>query len=307
MTDYLDRIVARGLDGAVAVRPRPRPLFEDGSRDGPSPSEVAEEPAFVRSPVPLSGARRPPAERPPVPAAARPVQLAAPTTWPEGTAPRTPPPIPPSGAERTRPASVRAARPVAVTPSHQLVAGALPEPRQAAPHTGPRRARATPSPGPVAAEKEDGRRPAPEPQERPAPPPTQRPRVRPRSSEVTSPPSPQPEPARVESTPAGPSATDAPRESVSLRPPDAPSPRPPLGARTIEPSSLHRPAPPDRSPRDAGAPERAAPAPTVHVTIGRVEVRATHAPAASARPRSAPPPVMSLDEYLKRRAEGGTT
>jgi hypothetical protein len=46
------------------------------------------------------------------------------------------------------------------------------------------------------------------------------------------------------------------------------------------------------------------PAPTVNVTIGRIEVRATPAPPASApKPRSTP--VMTLEEYLQRRATGG--
>ncbi|MFF4346178.1 hypothetical protein [Streptomyces sp. NPDC001530] len=46
----------------------------------------------------------------------------------------------------------------------------------------------------------------------------------------------------------------------------------------------------------------------VHVTIGRVEVRAVHAPApapaAEARPAGA---LMSLAEYVRQRAEGGRT
>ena len=45
--------------------------------------------------------------------------------------------------------------------------------------------------------------------------------------------------------------------------------------------------------------------PTIHVTIGRIEVRATLAPApASGKERSAPR-VMSLDEYLQRRTGRG--
>jgi hypothetical protein len=43
--------------------------------------------------------------------------------------------------------------------------------------------------------------------------------------------------------------------------------------------------------------------PTIHVTIGRVEVRAIASPASdSARRERAPSPVMSLDEYLRTRA-----
>jgi hypothetical protein len=46
------------------------------------------------------------------------------------------------------------------------------------------------------------------------------------------------------------------------------------------------------------------PAPTVNVTIGRIDVRATPAPPAPApKPRSTP--VMTLEDYLRRRATGG--
>jgi hypothetical protein len=58
------------------------------------------------------------------------------------------------------------------------------------------------------------------------------------------------------------------------------------------------PKPPGRSRQD----ERA----IVQVTIGRVEVRATPPPAALPRPRSAAPPVMTLEEYLRLRASGST-
>lgn len=54
-------------------------------------------------------------------------------------------------------------------------------------------------------------------------------------------------------------------------------------------------------PQPAAAPQ---PAPTVHVTIGRIEVRAT-SPSVPPQGRRAAPPVMSLDEYLNRRTQGG--
>jgi hypothetical protein len=46
-------------------------------------------------------------------------------------------------------------------------------------------------------------------------------------------------------------------------------------------------------------------APTIHVTIGRVEVRATPPPPAASRAQTKGPSVMSLEEYLGRRAAGG--
>lgn len=46
------------------------------------------------------------------------------------------------------------------------------------------------------------------------------------------------------------------------------------------------------------------PEPTIHVTIGRVEVRAAPPAAPPPKARRSEPPVMSLDEYLRKRAGG---
>jgi hypothetical protein len=48
----------------------------------------------------------------------------------------------------------------------------------------------------------------------------------------------------------------------------------------------------------------AEPEPSVHVTIGRIEVRATSESKQVGRPRTASP-VMSLEEYLHRRTQRG--
>jgi len=48
----------------------------------------------------------------------------------------------------------------------------------------------------------------------------------------------------------------------------------------------------------------AEPAPTIQVTIGRIEVRAT-SPAAPPQKQKAASPAMSLEEYLGRRARRG--
>ena len=45
---------------------------------------------------------------------------------------------------------------------------------------------------------------------------------------------------------------------------------------------------------------------TIHVTIGRVEVRATLPPPVRSRQQAAQPRGMSLDEYLRQRASGGS-
>lgn len=65
----------------------------------------------------------------------------------------------------------------------------------------------------------------------------------------------------------------------------------PLTARTPEPLQTNRRA---RQPQ-----------PTIHVTIGRVEVRAVQSTPAQTRSRT-PTPVMNLDDYLKRRSQGNT-
>lgn len=49
----------------------------------------------------------------------------------------------------------------------------------------------------------------------------------------------------------------------------------------------------------------APPAPTIEVTIGRIEVRATP-PASNPKKQPAQPLVMSLDEYLRQRVNGGS-
>ena len=50
---------------------------------------------------------------------------------------------------------------------------------------------------------------------------------------------------------------------------------------------------------------REAPAPTIQVTIGRIEVRATPAAKAPVRERPAAPSALSLEEYLRQRSKGG--
>jgi hypothetical protein len=45
--------------------------------------------------------------------------------------------------------------------------------------------------------------------------------------------------------------------------------------------------------------------PTINVTIGRIEVRATTQPAAPKRKQPSAAPTMSLEEYLRRRNRGG--
>jgi len=100
--------------------------------------------------------------------------------------------------------------------------------------------------------------------------------------------------------------------------PAAVTPRPAGGAirsQTVEPEDRHstrfavaaiRPVTPAAPVFSPGLPPAAAAAaPTIHVTIGRVEVRATPPPPAGSRAKATLPSVMSLEEYLGRRAAGG--
>ena len=84
-----------------------------------------------------------------------------------------------------------------------------------------------------------------------------------------------------------------------------PLPAPPaVTTTTVVVQPAIQPAPPVErlvAPAPGPAPEP----PTVHVTIGRIEVRAIPPTApAAAQPRPGPP-VMSLEEYLGRRLGGG--
>jgi hypothetical protein len=81
------------------------------------------------------------------------------------------------------------------------------------------------------------------------------------------------------------------RDLVPGRDVRAVSPRPP-------PS---RPLPAPRSPKNTPAP------PSINVTIGRVEVRATLPPRAPSQAPRASSPIMNLEEYLRQRAGGNRT
>jgi hypothetical protein len=76
-----------------------------------------------------------------------------------------------------------------------------------------------------------------------------------------------------------------------------PSPGPPVVARPEV-----RSAPRREQPALSNLP---APAPTIQVTIGRIEVRATPPAAPSAKARKSQPAPLSLAEYLRQRTNGG--
>lgn len=87
-----------------------------------------------------------------------------------------------------------------------------------------------------------------------------------------------------------PPSASAPSERVLVQPEIRP---------LVERSAPLSPAPPTLTPAPSG--------PTVHVTIGRLEVRATQPPPPSTAARRAEPqPPVKLDEYLRQRGGRGT-
>jgi hypothetical protein len=145
----------------------------------------------------------------------------------------------------------------------------------------------------------------------------------------------QPRPAASYAAAASQAPAQAPFEESRLAPMDAPVPpagaresasddarRQPASAPAKEPIAVERraggdmprltPASLTTPPRLTTAtdirplpPGEPAPTPTIQVTIGRIEVRATPAAAPPARKERSAPQVMSLDDYLHQRNQGG--
>ena len=93
------------------------------------------------------------------------------------------------------------------------------------------------------------------------------------------------------------------RETHLLTNPSPPAPAKPTAPRSIQPVSVT----PARLPRVSEADEakhEPRNEPTIQVTIGRVEVRAVTSNEVPKSQRPKPAPLMSLDDYLRQRAEG---
>lgn len=87
-----------------------------------------------------------------------------------------------------------------------------------------------------------------------------------------------------------------------IQPPGQTAPDYSTAATGFHPRPVAMPAMTSASARSGPASEVA---PTIHVSIGRVEIRAAHPVAALPRPKPAGPAPMSLDDYLRRRNGGG--
>jgi hypothetical protein len=266
MADFLSSLLARSLGAAEVLQPRRASLFETGLVTGPRTEALDEPPVVEEEPpmVVLRGVRR---------MATRAIEsVAAPPATVESTHEAHSPRIP-VASEAQREVSERI-RPTMTTPRPELAARGPEGPPPRVPL--PPRARADES--------------------RPARPP------RPLDSEV-----PRQTgahfPVHVEArrSPADPptSAYQSASEMLSA------------GTASLSPRPLATPAAIIVRPRPAAHPGLAVPdqmksaslEPTIHVTIGRIEVRAipaAPAPPAKGRPAS---PVMTLDEYLRERTK----
>jgi hypothetical protein len=278
VSDYLERLVARSFDPRDAIRPRPLGLFEavppGGAPTEPvpgqeAPVETTRPPAAVRPPRTEATSREVAVIEVPVPA----------TPVASSVTPSRVAAVNETAAVQPVPATVAPPEP----PRYRSQDEARAQPRMTSP---PERDRSKPAPPqplfqrtivqPLQREVIV---------ERPAA--AERRTVQPRRER-------QPPPVVA----AKPSAR---RSEVSHVPPPPQLPR----SRPIRPQ-VTAPQPDLRSRRDSQSAAEPAAAPTIHVTIGRVEVRAVVQPAAAARrrPAAASPAVMSLDEYLKQRAGG---
>jgi hypothetical protein len=125
------------------------------------------------------------------------------------------------------------------------------------------------------------------------------PAVEPREGNLRTPPPMPPSPAilsRHADTP--PQSSDAP-PSLRARPAVTPESAANVIAQPLVTRSMEA-----KVSAEAASNEAVEAAPVINITIGRVEVRAAHAPAAP-RQQSGAAPRLSLDDYLRRRAGGG--
>ena len=264
MSDFLTNLAARSTGSAETIRPRVPALFE---------------PSGVRNPLPVDSEIAP----------IEPGKAGEPDVRPEGRPPAMPQPAAAMPAARTEAAN------------HQSVpAGALSA--SPAPHTTSQ----NPSTAALTTTPKWG---APLPAELPP-----APLISPKP--LLPPPAPKPSPALAlpRMSPSGDRQPTVPRREASAgkEPPARPAawreePSPPVAVQPVRPASTivePRVTPRIETPSQAAAPSHAkSPETVIHVTIGRIEVRATpETPPARKVPAA---PVTGLDEYLRSRAKRG--
>jgi hypothetical protein len=315
MTDYLSRAVERETSAAPGVRPALPSLFEPGKA---SVNFTALE---TESPSDGDPSRIVPGETNAEVSSVHDSLAAVTALWTEAAAA----PEPSGEIEVTARKTSAGFVDKAVT----LASVAIPQPKpDSSPQQPPRAATAEPVVRPTAERvvrptAEPVARPTAEPVARPtaeaAPRPPQavpaEPLVRPtpasRPSELPAAPAlservptPRPRPARTEPT-ARPM-----RESLEPKPEPPPAVAPVTHIVAPAPATVSRvsPAPSREQARNGGAARNDASAPrAIHITIGRIEVRAVHPPAEPAAPHPAPASSrITLEEYLKQRNRVGS-
>jgi hypothetical protein len=310
VTDFFANLAARASDEVGMVRPRlpalfeplppepvlePAPAFETEIADetwrDPQPQAQPEPRDLFASPPP---GPHPPAEAPaphPLPGAPRALPepedpFAFPRPRPDPPA-EAPVPHPPPGTPRST--AEASPRPVA-TPRIVPVLPALPPASRVAATDAPRAIRPVPQPIAILPSV-------------PPEPPQEQPHIGSPAHLLQD----EPQPPRVSHRTPGTELT-TPREAPIPRVAKA-VPVPAVASEIVRPAPVAPPPTPlltsrgERAQRDG--PFQHEPAPraeaTIHVSIGRIEVRATPAPPARDRAQAASP-VMSLEEYLRTRA-----
>ncbi len=298
MSDYLGNLVTRTLSQAGIVRPQLPSLFEPSPASGQIRSELKFEPeTFAESPPNPQRAAGAASNQAPQQSRLGELESTPITHRSETPALSSPLLVSP------RQPAIGEPPPASILAPHQFV-GREPEPTiQASRPQKIRHATEEPEPSP----KDVGQRPAGKRPESRSIPVRVETRVEPVTPELRKNDS---DAGQRESSPRRARASEARTSLSQLSTPDS----------QLKSPSLVRPAVPVQKiravqavvPAIRGLPQfpstpAPAPVPTINVTIGRVEIRATSpapTPAQRARPKSGN--VLSLEEYLRRRASGGS-
>ena len=300
--DFLQRLATRGLEPRSVLQPRPRSWFEPTTPEEPAmPGVGAEVGVPATAPIPSSPGAGATSPEPTPPAD----HLVAP---PVADAALEPAPVAdphPVRRSRREPSRIEAIDP----PRH-----AAPPPREPAHPAPPPSLDPTPSAAPpeiAPAAVASPRANHPRAPERPQRPPHPSAVVAAPPTRMPQPPAPQPPPRRAPEplapTPPGTApGPPAPRPGAEPEVATRLVPRPavaaapaPLGLLTVDPAPESRPI--RQAPPSPSAPEP----PAVHVTIGRVEVRAAAAPSKPASRSRRRPKAMGLTEVLGQGSGGG--
>lgn len=276
---YLDNLVARQLPETAVIQPRPVSLFEPwpGTAVGINAFPAANEAETAVAPpaaYPLPRPQTPSIPSPAMPAA---LQPASPTLTPPARQPASPSPLPPTPT--LRPASPEPTPP----PQKQPPVNHAPAAIQPAPPRQP--VLAPPAPVNVTPTSRHHRA-EPQPATETHPPVIIREQITQLKQVIeTRAPSTPPLVETVREQPIQP----APPVKAAIRPEQI-KPFTPANGRAPH----HQP--PVTPPTE--------PTPTIQITIGRIEVRATPPPPAKVEQKQPRTPVMSLDDYLRQRNGG---